>query len=691
MYDHAFDDSRKSSNMPVDSMQDERAAFTQQVIDDSDKIFDALKSSLAHAKFEILVASLWFTDPILFDIILERLKANVKVDIVISENIDNEKLPFEKITEAGGFFIKIKGADSGVTRQKFCVIDRREAIYGSYNFSINARNNNQGNVIYTTHRNTVQELIEAFAKIKARAIAIKNGVEAPATNDSEYAINKPNVEGRAISNPAPKATNVEDFQKELNTLIEAEINHFDRNALRQSGLDNSRSCSGDFSILNNALDTVYYNFTTDINISNEKKERLLLKLNDLKAKKIQELDSEAAKKKEVIKIEHTNKKEVSARIVKDKKAEVEKNVKKIEHINQIDIADRRKTIAQHRDKIAALRSEYIIPKHKLFDLIPLLIINGFLLTYLILFYSSAAYILIYSKQDIQSSLNKGLVPTINVFEPNAIFRALNHGAVGVMYILIFPILLIACTLIERFIDNKKLGRFISNVVGLFFVDILVAVLISKLIHDTGVRTNQIDTSWNYVSVLTDVNFYLVFVMGSMALLIFRFTFNKLILSFAERDTTLSGQRAKVEIEAIEGRIESVEQEITEFEKGKANIIIDNIENERVCKEHEHILDELPAKEARELQNIEGEYTRLCQRCEHIANMYINKIENNNSKISLEALKDRINIYLEGWNKFLHDYFSNSIAKEKSTGAIEIANTWLGNKLNNNIDELKNNP
>ena len=118
------------------------------------KIFEILKQVLSTAKFEILIASSWFTDPVLFDIILERLRANVKVNIIIAENIDNEKLPFDKINDLGGFCIKIKNVGYGMMHQKFCVVDQKIAVHGSYNYTLNARNNNHESVIYTTYKKT---------------------------------------------------------------------------------------------------------------------------------------------------------------------------------------------------------------------------------------------------------------------------------------------------------------------------------------------------------------------------------------------------------------------------------------------------------------------------------------------------------------------------------------------------------
>jgi hypothetical protein len=53
------------------------------------------------------------------------------------------------------------------------------------------------------------------------------------------------------------------------------------------------------------------------------------------------------------------------------------------------------------------------------------------------------------------------------------------------------------------------------------------------------------------------------------------------------------------------------------------------------------------------------------------------------------MKDRINIFLEGWNDLLCEEFAVARAKEKCAQAVDAATRWLENKLNGTMDKRIN--
>lgn len=126
------------------------------------EIFSEISKSLKEAKREILVVVAWFTDQELLSILTEKLKENVAVKIVIGKNKDNEKLDFSRFQSLGGSLKRVKGKGFGMMHEKYCVIDRKEAFHGSYNWTINAKKNNSESVIVTNHGETVRNLIENF-------------------------------------------------------------------------------------------------------------------------------------------------------------------------------------------------------------------------------------------------------------------------------------------------------------------------------------------------------------------------------------------------------------------------------------------------------------------------------------------------------------------------------------------------
>ncbi|MCP1384063.1 phospholipase D-like domain-containing protein [Runella salmonicolor] len=666
--------------------------FQQKVINNNVEIFETIKYELSNAQSEILIASSWFTDNELLDILILQLKKGVKVNLIISDNSDNEKLPFDNITTLGGVYIKIKNVGYGIMHQKFCVIDRHLAIHGSYNYTNNAKKNNHESVIYTTHSETVKSLIDTFNSIMDKANEIVFGLNGLEKEPSK----KENLLDNSLTPPnivQEKLDYKQEFERVLSTLIEAEINHFNRIELYDNGYKRSESCGGDHNILPNALDTIYYNFINDINISEEQKKMLLVKINEHKSKSIQLLDTELANRLNNIKIEFQNNKDIYSRTIKEKIVDIEKAEKKIEGIRNIEIESIKKSITEIKEKINNLKREFIKPQIKKFEFYPLVILSGFLLIYLFLFYSSAAYILVFSKVDIMQKIKQGLeVPAHTVFEPHALSLAFNHGAVSLIMILVFVSLPIGFALAHRYVDNKLVANILSYFIGIFVVDTLVAIFISKAIQEAKNLTNESPDKWSFTGMaITDVNFYLVFVMGAAALLVFKFVFDKLMKQFEERSSTIHIQKANLEIEQKTEEISILEKEIVEREKNIESLQIETMEYKKIINDHQYNLDYLPTTENRELEKSQTEYLSKKQHYEHISAIYINKVETNNPKISIDALRDRINTFLEGWNDYLHKYFSYTIAADKSKNATSTTSDWLTQKLSSNkIDPRINN-
>lgn len=104
------------------------------------------------AQQSILVAVAWFTDRQLFDALLARQRAGVVVSLCLTQdeqriNFQLGGLPFSELETAGGRVWVV--ADS-LMHHKFCVLDGRDVLTGSYNWTNKAARSNQENVVLTT-------------------------------------------------------------------------------------------------------------------------------------------------------------------------------------------------------------------------------------------------------------------------------------------------------------------------------------------------------------------------------------------------------------------------------------------------------------------------------------------------------------------------------------------------------------
>ena len=126
-------------------------------------------SRLNSSQSSIFVAVAWFTNQLLFDGLMDALKKNVAVKILILDDILNRNefgLDFGVLSKLGAE-IRFAKSDKGTMHNKFCIIDDL-VITGSYNWTYHA-NKNDENIIVTDDENVVNTYIKQFDKLFSHA------------------------------------------------------------------------------------------------------------------------------------------------------------------------------------------------------------------------------------------------------------------------------------------------------------------------------------------------------------------------------------------------------------------------------------------------------------------------------------------------------------------------------------------
>ncbi len=123
------------------------------------------------AKYLIWVAVAWFTDRVIMKALYDKQKQGVNVQIVIFEDDINLKWGLLEPKRAEHFTIyKIRYTDSTKMHNKFCVIDLRVAMHGSYNWTDKARFNNE-TIEITTSRDIATTFADEFIRLKQSQIS----------------------------------------------------------------------------------------------------------------------------------------------------------------------------------------------------------------------------------------------------------------------------------------------------------------------------------------------------------------------------------------------------------------------------------------------------------------------------------------------------------------------------------------
>lgn len=123
---------------------------------------------LEEAVSSVQVAMAWFTSRELFNALIECLKRNVKVDLVLLDDAINymDYAPdFNLFINAGGN-LYIADASVGFMHHKFCIIDSCIVITGSYNWTYYAETRNVENIIVTDNHKIIKDFESEFLRLE---------------------------------------------------------------------------------------------------------------------------------------------------------------------------------------------------------------------------------------------------------------------------------------------------------------------------------------------------------------------------------------------------------------------------------------------------------------------------------------------------------------------------------------------
>jgi len=131
----------------------------------NNEIKSAICDELNKSSKSIYAAVAWFNDCDIFEIIKEKAKNNVDVNIIIANDEINSTLPFKEISDLEGKVFKLI-KDNALLHHKFCVIDEHTLITGSYNWTYAANSKNLENIIILENNIKLnQSYIQCFNSI----------------------------------------------------------------------------------------------------------------------------------------------------------------------------------------------------------------------------------------------------------------------------------------------------------------------------------------------------------------------------------------------------------------------------------------------------------------------------------------------------------------------------------------------
>ncbi|MEP2670420.1 MAG: phospholipase D-like domain-containing protein [Cyclobacteriaceae bacterium] len=128
-------------------------------------VYKNIQSKIAESIFgtneSILIAVAWFTNKELLSYLTEKAKNNCIIQLLISNDVINQRLNFEDFISAGGQLKIFKG--ERFLHEKFAVFDSKKVLVGSYNWTYGAEYKNHESLLLTDN-----EIVIKSYKIRFR-------------------------------------------------------------------------------------------------------------------------------------------------------------------------------------------------------------------------------------------------------------------------------------------------------------------------------------------------------------------------------------------------------------------------------------------------------------------------------------------------------------------------------------------
>jgi hypothetical protein len=629
------------------------------IITNGTEIKQRIISEINGANQSIYLAMAWFTDRDIAQSLINAKNRNVFVDVILSSNAQNETVKQMLVEQKITVHAFDTGDERGMMHHKFCLIDNRLSINGSYNYSYNASNNNVENVHISNDNQIFKQLFAEFERLKYNI-------------DHQLPVNTTSNKNTNMEQTQPTHP-VDLFSQRLHNLVylSAQINPEE---YRQQGYKKSEESQGSLEIFDAEVSNLIHqirNYAIDDSISS-KKNVLISNINSEYEKVKSDLNTD--KQNEFRGIKNTNdleKKHISDNLllIRQEKALIETGnsstgEKGLVHINkEIERNKQEKREIEQNLIIKPLGIEFYLKSFFLMICI----------FYLSIFFGSALYKVFFEGNIIKTQLLANLTPdNPQLVDANAIIKIFrNYGILfGLISCLIF-LFPVTLTNLKLFGSKNKTLNVLCFWIGLVIFDILVSGMVAKNADKIDKLLIGQESTMQFWEVIKLGEFYLIFIFGMLPLFITHILIDNISGAYK------NSKKEYVNAEKNH-QLQLLEREMIELESEKS-VMVNQIKNkEDLIIQSNNKLLELE-KELNQHQNeIESKYDDLNKKIKVIYDDYNAKIISGRifSDVILNSI---VYSYKTGYIDYLPQFYANVEVQSRVREIEKIISNYKENK------------
>lgn len=610
-----------------------------EILTNGTEIKQRILSEINKAQKSVYLAMAFFTDRDIANEIIEAKKRNITVDIILSSNDQNEtvKLMFKEAYISVHAFNT--GDERGMMHHKFCLIDEKISINGSYNYSYNASNNNVENIHVSDSLEVYRQLFTEFERLKYNI-------------DHELDINSSLQTQKTAPLETPKVNMIDTFYQQLHNLVysSAQIN---AEEYKSKGYQASKDRRGSIDIFKMEYENIKEEikaYATDENLSYKK---TIITSNITNAFESAKINLETDKQTQLNNLKEDN--EIIKRQLNDKISDINREKSLLESGNQNSGEKGLLQINREIEKIQlekkSIEQSLIVKKFWTAGTILVLLGLCIFTFYLSIFFASAVYKVFFESNEIRNSLEAGINPGLpQLVDANAaikIFR--KQGSLfGIIALLFFLIPLMLSNLKLLGSKNKLVNKLLFWV-GLLVFDVVVSIMVALNTSEIKSLLNGENSQLQIWEVFGKGEFWLIFVFGMFPLIITHYLIENIVHTYSNSKRELVDAEKNKSLQVLDEQMIELN-----YEKEKINNSIQ--EKEALIKVNNEKIQKLELDTNDEQRRIESLFDGLQKQIKSIFDDFNSKIIS--GKIFTDVILDNvISSYKLGFIEYLPEYYA----------------------------------
>jgi hypothetical protein len=619
----------------------------EQVITDGQACKAKIIESISEAKSTIKVAMAYFTDREIAEELISARKRGVDVQVVLSDDSVNNEI-IDRL-KARVSLVIFESNGRGIMHHKFCIIDNSLLLHGSYNYTYNATKNNQESLNITDSYNLISEYSNIFDTLTKDA-----------TVTNIYLNEKP------IFQPTQDDNYLERFTEQLKNHISQIFDDFNHNEIVEEGRKLAEQNLGAEGVFLAYLDTSLARVNQRLSQEDHTKTLVKIQMN-ASLENALELNSKTLASDLNLLNNYCNEKKSIFQTQIDTLQNRVKEKQEVYNKINTDAYKIRATITELNDEIDNLDRQIVVRPFWTFPTILKLFLTTIFFLYLSLFFSSAIWKIFFEESEVLKLLSRGITPeSPPLFDANALMKIFSkkgvfYGAIAALFFLV-PVLLTSIKLLSN--KNKFIEIAVGWIIGIFAIDVVVAILISQ--HTFEIKRLLVGGSekWELRNAFATGEFWLIFIFGALPLFLTKILIENIWLAY-NKSNPESVDREKTLLRNSKRRNLSEQQQAYEVLKMRLDTLtseIDELKTNITKKEDEK--NEINSYENNKKLELKERNERRNKNLREVYNSFISSVESGNRQFLKDAVSGRISAFKTGFYQWLNSEYSQVRATQR---------------------------